>query len=404
MPRPSDAVSSTGSPHFEALDSLRGLAALSVVLYHMAWVSPISQLTFIRNGDVMVDLFFVLSGFVITYSYGRKVSDITGLRNFVWLRFWRLWPLHVTFLVVMAGIEFLKYFAQIKLHLAPNEPAFSLNNGRAFLANLFLIQALHTTPAFTFNGPAWSISTEFWTYILFGLTVLALPGSIARRFAFAILSAGSFVLLVFVLHRNPLEPTIDWGILRCIMGFFLGSLAYEAYEAIAPRVATRPSAQTTFDILAGAGMACFVVLLCLRRTGGTWDALVILPLIAFMILACASSGKLLTYRVLTWAPLHWLGKVSYSIYMVHLAILWCIGQVIRVAFKVHQIPTDDPLAPGRMMLNPPLPLALAACALGLALVLLVSWATFAWIEDPWRIWSKTRLRRRPVAAPSLADT
>ncbi len=53
------------APHFLALDSIRGIAALSVVLYHMSWTSVIESQSYVRNSYLMVDLFFVLSGFVI---------------------------------------------------------------------------------------------------------------------------------------------------------------------------------------------------------------------------------------------------------------------------------------------------------------------------------------------------
>ena len=57
----------------------------------------------------MVDVFFVLSGFVIFYAYYGKLGSIGGVRHFVWLRFWRLYPLHFTFLIVFLFIEVIKF-------------------------------------------------------------------------------------------------------------------------------------------------------------------------------------------------------------------------------------------------------------------------------------------------------
>ena len=87
----SQAVVSPGqAPHFAALDSIRGIAALSVVLFHIGWRDIVGDLSYARNSYLMVDLFFVLSGFVIFYAYGARLKSIPDVSRFMWLRFWRL--------------------------------------------------------------------------------------------------------------------------------------------------------------------------------------------------------------------------------------------------------------------------------------------------------------------------
>src|ERR1700722_20952622 len=95
---------------FGALESMRGVAALTVALYHTGWTNPVSDLPFVRNGYLMVDFFFVLSGFVICHSYGGKIESFQSFSRFIWLRLGRLYPLHVALLFVFLGFEFSKKY------------------------------------------------------------------------------------------------------------------------------------------------------------------------------------------------------------------------------------------------------------------------------------------------------
>src|SRR3569832_1450988 len=76
--------------HFRVLDSWRGIAALLVALFHLNLYSAIYPLDFVRNAYLFVDFFFVLSGFVITYSYGDRLKPPGDLGAFALRRFGRL--------------------------------------------------------------------------------------------------------------------------------------------------------------------------------------------------------------------------------------------------------------------------------------------------------------------------
>lgn len=115
--------------YFGELESLRGIAALMVVLYHVEWSNPLTPHTFFRNGYLMVDFFFVLSGFVICYNYGQKIYNGKDVVRFMFLRFGRLYPLHLFYLIIFLGIEVAKYIGELKFNLVPSaSSAFSLNN------------------------------------------------------------------------------------------------------------------------------------------------------------------------------------------------------------------------------------------------------------------------------------
>ena len=90
---------------FRAVDGLRGIAALLVVFLHVEWPSHIASTTFIRNGYLAVDLFFILSGLVITANYGTRIVSVSDARRFMTLRFFRLYPLHFAMLAAFLVLE-----------------------------------------------------------------------------------------------------------------------------------------------------------------------------------------------------------------------------------------------------------------------------------------------------------
>jgi peptidoglycan/LPS O-acetylase OafA/YrhL len=158
----------------EELESIRGLAALLVVFFHIPKWNTLLDIGIINNGYLMVELFFVLSGYVIHTAYAHKITNKNDLFRFQFLRFGRLYPVHFVFLVAFIFIEIAKYIAQSKLGITSlGVQPFEKNNLTAFIQQLFLIQAIGPTGnTTTFNGPAWSISVEFYTYLIFGICVL----------------------------------------------------------------------------------------------------------------------------------------------------------------------------------------------------------------------------------------
>ena len=107
-----------------ALESLRGFAALSVALLHFNTGSYFNN-GFTNNAWLMVDFFFVLSGFVIAFNYIDRIYSLPELLTFQKKRFWRLYPLHLVTLFLFTGIEIAKYIVEIKYGLVANNQAFS---------------------------------------------------------------------------------------------------------------------------------------------------------------------------------------------------------------------------------------------------------------------------------------
>jgi peptidoglycan/LPS O-acetylase OafA/YrhL len=87
------------SGRFAALDGWRGIRALLVALHHLRLDGHAYDVPAIRNAYLFVDFFFVLSGFVISHAYSRKVDSFRNILVFVVRRFGRLWPLRMVVLM-----------------------------------------------------------------------------------------------------------------------------------------------------------------------------------------------------------------------------------------------------------------------------------------------------------------
>ena len=123
--------------------------------------------------------------------------------------------------------EAVKYGAVRWLGVTAYTPTFTDNNAWAFVSNLLLLHSLGVHDHLTFNGPSWSISAEFYAYVLLALILLALRNraKAAQLTAFLIVSVSSLAFLLFV-HPRDLNTMYDFGWFRCTMGFFLGAASY----------------------------------------------------------------------------------------------------------------------------------------------------------------------------------
>lgn len=304
-----------------ALDSLRGLAALIVVLLHINAASHVTEWTLIRQGWLAVDFFFVLSGFVITYAYIDKVESWPALFEFMLRRFGRVWPLHAFVLLLFVASELLKLVLSQR-GLPTHEPPFS---GRytvgAIGANLFLVHSLGFHELETWNGPSWSISVEFYTYLVFALGCL-----FARRriVAVALGMIAIAVLGLWLWSPAYLLTTVGFGLERCLYGFFVGVLTALAFRALHRRGWTIPMPTA----LEGAAVA-LAIGLALACAGDVAMTLLAPIVFAAVVLVFGfETGRL--SRILLKPALTWLGDRSYSIYMVHAFVIELLNRGLLI--------------------------------------------------------------------------
>ena len=352
-------------PKLLALESLRGFAALAVVLHHFRYGSLLSDNAFIRHGYLMVDFFFVLSGFVIALNYANRLSSPADLASFQRRRFWRLYPLHLFTLLVFLGIECLKYVFEQKTGMVSNSPAFVVSDASAFFASVFLLQGVVLSQS-AFNIPSWSISVEFWTYLVFALSM----GLLRLRMWWCLVLAGLAAIILLALEGGQLQTDPIFAIIRCIYSFFLGAWA-ASIQVRFPRI-------TPVPIAAGVLALAFVAVWDL---GGSRAEFLLPPIFALAVVAVANlhEGTALR-RFLEWPFFVWLGTISYSVYLTHSIIGWGVTQVLRFGMK---LPTQV-AANGDTMLALDQGLGTLVTLVAVAVVLAFSHLTFRFIENPFR--------------------
>jgi peptidoglycan/LPS O-acetylase OafA/YrhL len=297
----------------QSLTPLRGIAALWVVLYHYAVIyfpslHPESYSHFLQKGYLAVDLFFMLSGFVLAHVYhdAFNADASTHYRKFLLARVARLYPLHLfvlcLFLATAIAARAAQYAATGKLEPIPLEGARSLG---ALVANLFMLQGLKASEL-SWNYPAWSISVEFMAYLAFPFV---LPLIWRARWSSKVLLA-AFVLGALACFAYWTKDDFNqWDgpktLLRCLPEFVFGMLLYGIY-----RRGAFPSGMSRDTFL----LAIVASLLLLLHFGAI-DLLVIFLFPALVMASVVNTGYAAAL-LNTW-PLMWLGNVSYSLYLIH---------------------------------------------------------------------------------------
>lgn len=302
---------------FEALDAWRGICALLVVLFHFCFIfaSPLMDARLVANAYLFVDFFFVLSGFVVSHAYRDKLHDAESWVGFVIRRFGRLWPLHAALLAA-----FVAFIGLANLLPHPDRLALSWGPGEysavAIPLHLMLLNAVNLH-GMAWNAPSWSIGAEFYTYLFFGAVCLLARGRLAL--VAGIIALACVVLLACV-SPTYMNSTADFGLFRCMAGFFTGVVAYHVHERLA-QAPLRPSVRGTLV----EGVTVALVVLFVVKAGRGPDAVAAISLSAPAVFAAAvlvfarEAGQV--SRLLRGAPFAALGRWSYSIYMGHQIVL-----------------------------------------------------------------------------------
>jgi peptidoglycan/LPS O-acetylase OafA/YrhL len=314
-----------------SLTSFRGIAALWVVLYHYS-VVYFSQLNpgyyshFVEKGYLAVDLFFMLSGFVLTHVYRRAFSEsITKhYKQFLLARVARLYPLHIMVLLLFVATaltsRLLEYAATGTFEAIPIRGPRSLD---AFFANLFMLQGLEAGQL-SWNYPAWSISVEFAAYLLFPFLLPAIwRASSSYKVALAVLLIAILSLFSYYSGGNFNQWDGPQTLLRCLPEFTLGVLLYAAF---------RSGAYT--PILGSDAVFVLILLttLSVLHFGGP-DLAVVLLFAALILGIVVNTGTV--SRIANREPLIWLGNISYSLYLLHGFFQFAIARLL-IAFGVQK--------------------------------------------------------------------
>lgn len=302
-----------------ALTGIRGLAAWFVVLYHIRLGAaphlPDWGDFVLSKGYLAVDLFFMLSGFVLWLNYSDRLrrDGLKAVPKYLGRRVARVWPLHLFMLGAMV------LFASVVAVTGELNP---VHYPWAELPlHLLLIHNWGFTSGLTWNDPSWSISGEAAAYLFLPLLVLAIDWR-SRPPAWAI---AALLLLAFLLSAimgwngaSRLGDDIPrFGLLRAIIEFSMGTIVCALWQ----RWCARPPLAAA---LAGA-LALGAPLLALAAAP---EALVVPIFLAGLLLALALTadrpGNPLAAR-----PIFYLGEISYSTYLVHF-LLYILFKILFV--------------------------------------------------------------------------
>ena len=310
--------------HFAALHAARGICAVLVMVYHLPFYSHALDVELVKHAWLCVDFFFVLSGFVIAAAYGDRLRSGTDLRVFIIRRIGRLWPLHATVLAVCVAYV-LALLLMTRFGTLMPERALLDHPGAAspyaLLTNITLVQALGLHSDSTWNGPAWSISAEAWTYLLFALLCIYFRKWLTF---YLVIFASIGCAVVWILSPRYLDTIADYAIFRCIYGFSVGALTHRLWRTMRPLT----SAWLTLWELAATVLAIAFL------TSASFTPLsMAAPLVfAVVVLGFAFNGGALS-RHLDRPAWHRLGDLSYSIYMNHFIIILLVDRLLRRVAK-----------------------------------------------------------------------
>lgn len=290
-----------------SLEGLRGAAALFVVLFHLHFAMP--WIAGVENGYLAVDLFFVLSGYVIAGAYGASVRDASGCMAFIVRRFARLWPAHIA-----ASAALYAFYVLAKLPHGHVITA-SVPTVTEAAAIATFTQGLNLFDRHIGLEVTWSTGDEFFVYALFGLICLAARGR-SRVVAFALLALVGYALAIWasvgpsgcLTLGECFGMTFSYGWSRCLAGFFVGALIaeYRNHAAIAA-LTGRATQLLTF------AAALLFVLFADRVPGSAFAA----PVVFAALLASLIRDSGPVARILQTRAAQYLGRLSYSLYLAH---------------------------------------------------------------------------------------
>ncbi len=324
---------------FEVLDIFRGIFASMVVFFHMSAFSNTIILNndFVYNSDLFVDFFFVLSGFVITYT-GQNMSSSKDMSLFYKKRLFRLYPLHFIMLLIFVFIELIKH--RFVGHIQINQLNNANNSVLTFFSNLFLIHSVKL-PGVTdvsWNIPSWSISAEMLSYILFGIIVWLIHRARiykARTYVYGLVALAALLIFYSIRGNFNITRSFDYGFLRAWIGFFLGAVCFNVFSSTRAKVIALPA--MLFNILEVLVIVLMVVMVFsgdyLKPYGYVYEILFFGAIYVFAFEKGIISSLLKRPRILGK-----IGTYSYSIYMTH-ALLLSLFNIVFI--RLLKLPTSS---------------------------------------------------------------
>ena len=370
----------TDASRLPSLTGMRIIAALMVFAFHanyqFPFTDPDTARTFNRvfalGGSTGVGFFFILSGFVLTWS--ARPSDTT-------VRFWRrrlvkIFPNH---LVTYAAAALLFLNAGTAL------------GGWKAVPSLFLLQAWfpQVPIASAMNPVAWSLSAEFLFYLSFPLLLRVITRiKPARLWLWAALVVGAIFMIPVITWTFPDGPHIIWGPVTQWQGWLVymsppARMLEFTFGILLARI-VQTGRWIRLPLLPAAVLAAVVYALAWHAS---WSynhvAVMVIPL-GLVIASAAQADIDGTFSPLRNRPMVWLGNVSFAFYLWHALVL------TELSRHTQDLKQQHGTAGG-----------LAYLALGFTITLALSWALYSLVEEPaMRRWARPKAARTQTVTPS----
>ena len=371
---------------YVALDSLRGICACAVVMFHCSGQSHLFEFLPIRHGWLFVDFFFVLSGFVIATSYRKRLASGFGIAEFMWLRFWRVYPLHLAVLVAFVLFE-IGTVTVLPAGIMNREAFTGVNSADGLVASFFLVQ-IFFGPDAAWNLPAWSISAEIWTYLIFAF-LFRFGGRLLVPICLCIAIAAVIILLNSDRYMNAVH---DNALLRCVFGFAMGVVAWR----LAPNAnkfsfggdIAETAVELIMIVIVGGFLAIF----------GVGPSAIAAPFVFLLAVLVFSRQRGAVSRFLMTAAPARLGQLSFSIYMIHMFILYRVLNGLSLLDRMTNLDLYQSVS-GATASSAGAWIGDAFTLLSLATVILCAEVTYRFIETPGQRFGRAQLQRRLAKAP-----
>ncbi|MBL7696842.1 MAG: acyltransferase [Chitinophagaceae bacterium] len=388
------------------LTPLRGIAAMLTVIFHVDIVLSLFQGALIdRNSSqlisrmyLMVDFFFVLSGFIMCHVYAKNFeTSVNGqsFKKFTIARFARVYPLHLFSMLLTSFFLFLLYRWGVQV-----TPLLDTENSvYSVITNLLLLHSMNFHQWFTFTHASWSISVEWWMYMIFPFLVapfmkLKKPG----RLMIVALCIGGYFMIGYLLvplttvpdslsflrgDGNPpfsLNVSYQFGIFRCMFGFIIGMMVYLAWkDNWAKKLFS--SGYTVLILLAGLFTCMHFAVL---------DVFTVL-FFPFILLSAAYGNKNMN-ALLGTKPMQKLGDWSFSIYLIHQPFLYQATALMQ-----------DPRTTGIDLSGMTMLTSWLICIGFIIFLLFVSYLSYRFIELPARNYINRRWGKDKVQPISVLE-
>ncbi|KIO75743.1 hypothetical protein TH53_18905 [Pedobacter lusitanus] len=318
----------------------------------------------------MVDLFFIMSGFIMMHVYSSHFKNniqASSLKSFLVARFARVYPLHLFSLLLLVII--------VRWITNWGNPPIILEQPADILPNIFLLQSFGFTKIYSWNIPSWSISAEFAAYLLFPLIALSINRkkivSVILLLLFVV--AAYYAIMYLLPRKNPLYPSIpvphnlnttfDYGYIRGIAGFTTGILVYLVYQLTAVR---KLFSSDLVSLL-------FILGMTIAMHFSLNDGITVFLFAGLVLSFTANKGRIAKFCNRKF--MQFLGDISYSVYLMQI--------FLQEPFS-HDIYLPGITGIGRGKQNIDFSSGIMYCMIYLVLLVLLSYLTYRWVERPSR--------------------